>query len=84
MSTAVLLAADGVERRARLLPWGIEIQVWRLVETVTCPAAAGALSLGSLLSNDSPLGVGPRIEGDEETLENLVEDGPGEGDTHGV
>jgi hypothetical protein len=40
----------GWERRARRLPWGIEIQIWRLVETKTYPDSAGNLMLSALLT----------------------------------
>jgi hypothetical protein len=84
VSAAILTSEKGFERRARLLPWGIEVQVWRLVETVTFPPAAGALSLASLLAESSPLGAGP-VEEDEdgETLENFIDGVSGDGKPDG-
>ena len=80
MTAAFLTSQPGLERRARLLPWGIEVQVWRLVETVTFPPTAGSLSLASLLADASPLGVPAAEEGDDErTLENVLEDGQTDG-----
>jgi hypothetical protein len=65
----------GWERRARRLPWGIEIQVWRLVETQTFPVSAGNLTLSTLLTDSEPTGTIPvgrgRSEDEDVTLENL-------------
>ncbi len=44
----------GWERRARRLPWGIEIQIWRLVETKTYPDSAENLTLSALLTESEP------------------------------
>jgi hypothetical protein len=80
MTAALLTSQSGFERRARLLPWGIEVQVWRLVETVIFPPAAGSLSLASLLADSSPCGEPSAEESDDEkTLENVLDDGQ----THG-
>ena len=69
----------GWERRARRLPWGIEIQIWRLVETKILPETAGNLPLSTLLSegkDGDAAGTIPesRPATDEDpTLENLIE-----------
>jgi hypothetical protein len=72
---AVVTRNDGFERRAREMPWGIEVQVWRLVETITIPASAATLPLNSLFP-DPEVGAipAPRTD-DDRTLENVV-DGP--------
>lgn len=64
---------DGWERRARVLPWGIEIQVWRLVETRILPDSAGNLPLATLLfgSEDGTGAVAGAAPDDDPTLENL-------------
>jgi len=75
LSTAVIASSDGCERRARLRPWGIEVQVWRLVETRTFPSTAAKLSLAALLSDAKPPDAVPgNYEDDEPTLEDLVEE----------
>lgn len=75
MSAAVIDSSDGYERRARLRPWGIEVQVWRLVETLTLPSTAAKLSLAALLSGEKPPEAIPgNYDDDEPTLEDLVEE----------
>lgn len=75
MIDAVVTRNDGFERRARVMPWGIEVQVWRLVETITIPASAATLPINSLFP-DPDVGAipSPRTD-DDKTLENVV-DGP--------
>jgi hypothetical protein len=60
-SATVAALGDRLERRARLRPWGVEIEVWRLVETVTVPDTAGSLSISSLFS--PTLGVERLVDG---------------------
>jgi hypothetical protein len=49
-------SVDGVyERRARVLPWGIEVEVWRLVETRTYPDTVANVSLRELLNLEGDL-----------------------------
>jgi hypothetical protein len=59
-----------VERRWSRLPWGIEIQTWRLVETRTLPAESASLPLSSLFDDDAELGAVPCAHSDQaDTLE---------------
>jgi hypothetical protein len=59
-----------VERRWSRLPWGIEIQTWRLVETRTLPAESASLPLSSLFDDDAELGAVPSAHDDQaDTLE---------------
>ncbi len=77
MNGAVVSRNDGFERRARVLPWGIEIQVWRLVETLTLPTTAGALPIAALFPEPRDGAIpSARIE-DERTLENVVDESGG-------
>jgi hypothetical protein len=71
---AVVTRNDGFERRARVMPWGIEVQLWRLVETITIPASAATLPINSLFPDPEVGAVpAPRTD-DDETLENVVDD----------
>jgi hypothetical protein len=79
-NTAVTSSSEaGWERRARRLPWGIEIQIWRLVETKILPETAANLPISALLSDgkdgDAAGAIpAPRPAIDEDpTLENLIE-----------
>jgi len=59
-----------LERRWSRLPWGIEIQTWRLVETRTLPAEAEGLPLSALFDDDPDLGAVPSAHNDQaDTLE---------------
>ena len=63
-------APKKVERRWSRLPWGIEIQTWRLVETRTLPAESASLPLSALLDDDPDLGAVPCAHNDQaDTLE---------------
>lgn len=75
MTGAVVTRNDGLERRARVTPWGIEVQIWRLVDTLTIPGTAATLPLDALFP-DPDIGAipSPRTD-DDKTLENLF-DGP--------
>ena len=76
MTGAVVTRNDGFERRARVMPWGIEVQVWRLVDTITLPGTAATLPLNALFPDPDIGGAIPAAHnGDEKTLENLI-DGP--------
>jgi len=74
MNAAVVSRNDGFERRARVLPWGIEVQVWRLVETLTLPPTAATLPINSLFPEPSPGVIPASTIEDEKTLENPVVD----------
>jgi hypothetical protein len=63
-------APKKVERRWSRLPWGIEIQTWRLVETRTLPAESVSLPLSVLFDDDAELGAVPCAHNDQaDTLE---------------
>lgn len=72
MNAAVVKRDDGVERRARFLPWGIQVEVWRLVETLTLPTTAASLPIRTLFPDDSGGALPSACVEDEKTLENLV------------
>jgi len=74
MNAAVVSRNDGFERRARVLPWGIEVQVWRLVETLTLPPTAATLPINSLFPEPSVGAIPASTIEDEKTLENPVVD----------
>ena len=78
MSVAVVIRNDDFERRARVLPWGIEVQVWRLVETLTLPGTAATLPINALFPQPDNGAVPTVRNDDEKTLENPVEDSPSE------
>ena len=76
MTGAVVTRNDGCERRARVMPWGIEVQIWRLVDTITLPGTAATLPLNALFPDPDIGGAIPSAHTDDEkTLENLI-DGP--------
>lgn len=51
---SVLVAAEAAEeRRLRRVPWGVEVQIWRLVETQTYPDTAANLSLNEFLGPEA-------------------------------
>jgi hypothetical protein len=63
-------APTSVERRARRLPWGIEVQTWRLVETRTLPTESARLPLSLLFDEDAERGAVPCAPNDlADTLE---------------
>ena len=63
-------APSSVERRARRLPWGIEVQTWRLIETRTLPTESARLPLSLLFDEDSDRGAVPCAPNDlADTLE---------------
>ena len=75
MIGAVVTCNDGFERRARVMPWGIEVQVWRLVDTVTIPGTAATLPLNALFPDSDMGGAVPSAQNDDEkTLENLIDE----------
>ncbi len=74
MNAAVVSRDDGFERRARVLPWGIEVQVWRLVETLTLPSTAATLPINSLFPEPGAGAIPSSTIDDERTLENPVVD----------
>jgi len=84
VSAAVVSRNDGFERRARVLPWGIEVQVWRLVETLTLPPTAATLPINSLFPEPSAGPIPASTIEDEKTLENPVDDAALEGDVEFV
>lgn len=70
---ATVRVKDGFERRVYRRPWGVEIQLWKLAETITIPETAAAMSLSSLLA-ESPdqAGTGPLgSDDDDKTFDNL-------------
>jgi hypothetical protein len=85
MSTAAVVTSNArFERRARLVPWGIQVEVWRLVETRTFPAEAGGLPLAALLAEDGEQGAVPFAPSPEEdTLENLIDEPTSDRDLDG-
>jgi hypothetical protein len=72
---AVTVGGDDIERRARRVPWGIEIQVWQRTNTITVPETAlSGLPASSLLDPLSTVGgtladAVPPSEFDEDTLD---------------
>jgi hypothetical protein len=55
------------------MPWGIEIQLWRLVETRTYPHEAQRLPLSSIFADGESPGAIPNPRGeDENTLESPI------------
>jgi hypothetical protein len=74
MTPAVVTRNDGVERRARVLPWGIEVQVWRLVETLTLPGTAATLPIKALFPEPDGGAIPVVRNEDEKTLENPMDD----------
>jgi hypothetical protein len=75
MNAAVVSRNDGFERRARVLPWGIQVEVWRLVETLNLPTTAASLPIHTLFP-DEAAGALPSTHVDEDkTLENVVDHG---------
>jgi len=59
----ITASVDGVcERRARVLPWGIEVEVWRLVETRIYPDTIAHLSLRELLNVEGDPCAEPELE----------------------
>lgn len=76
MIGAVVTRNDGFERRARVTPLGIEIQLWRLVDTITIPAGAASLPINALFPDpDTGAIPAPRTD-DDKTLENLFDEEP--------
>jgi hypothetical protein len=76
--TAITYAHDATtERRAKRYPWGIEIQIWRLVETQTYPASAENLPVSTLFNEPHDPGAVPEPRAsnpdDDVTLEQVVE-----------
>lgn len=80
MTAAIVARSDAFERRARVLPWGIEIQVWRLVETLTLPPTAATLPITTLFPEPATGSIPTVRNEDEKTLENLVDDLTEEGE----
>jgi hypothetical protein len=75
MTPAAVAGSDGLERRTRVVPWGIEVQTWRLIETRTFPREAAKLPLATLFAWGDPPGSVPAAQSeDEKTLENLVDE----------
>jgi hypothetical protein len=72
-------APTSVERRARRLPWGIEVQTWRLVETRTLPTESARLPLSLLFEEEADRGAVPCTQNDQaDTLESPAEEVAGE------
>jgi hypothetical protein len=76
-------ARERFERRARRQPWGIEIELWRLVDTRTYPNEAERLPLSYIFAEDTRSNAHPASprhdedtldnQGDESTLEEVLE-----------
>jgi hypothetical protein len=49
--TTVVGRSQDVERRAHVYPWGIQIEVWRKVNTLTYPNSARSLPLDLFLTD---------------------------------
>lgn len=75
MIGAVVSRNDGFERRARVMPWGIEIEVWRRVDTITIPGSAATLPINALFPDPDAGAIPTHRTDDDKTLENLVDDG---------
>ena len=73
MNGAIVSRDDGFERRARVLPWGIQIEVWRLVETLTLPTTAASLPIRTLFPDAAGGALPSACVDDEKTLENVVD-----------
>lgn len=74
MNAAVVTRDDGFERRARVTPWGIRVEVWRLVETLTLPTTAASLPIRTLFPDDAAGAVPASAVDDEKTIENIVDE----------
>lgn len=76
---AVAHQSEGVERRTRRVPWGIQIEVWERTNTITVPeSAAGAMPVSSLLDPLPGQAAGslPASELDEDTIDLGPDDEP--------
>jgi hypothetical protein len=70
--------SEGVERRTRRVPWGVQIEVWERTNTITVPeSAAGAMPVSSLLDPlpGEAAGSSPASELDDDTID-VVDDLP--------
>jgi hypothetical protein len=64
------VARKTIERRARSLPWGIQVEIWEHVDTRTYPKDAARLPISCLFDEDDDSGALPAAEADDEdTLE---------------
>ncbi len=69
--TTVVGRGQDVERRAHVYPWGIQIEVWRKVNTLTYPNTARSLPLDLFLTD--PRSVQEAAPADDDpTLETTV------------
>lgn len=62
------------ERRVYRRPWGVEIQLWTLAETITIPETAASMSISSLLvpsRSEEGAACQPGSDDDDRTLDNL-------------
>lgn len=71
--SARALVPKNVDRRVRRLPWGIEVQTWRLVDTRTLPNESSRLPISALFDGDDELGSVPASQNDAaDTLETPI------------
>lgn len=70
--TTVVGRSDEIERRAHVYPWGIQIEVWRKVNTLTYPNTARSLPLDLFLT-DPRVSRRPRPIDDEPTVETAAQ-----------
>lgn len=66
--TTVVGKSQDVERRAHVYPWGIQIEVWRKVNTLTYPNTARSLPLDLFLSDPRVVQEASPVD-DDPTLE---------------
>jgi len=69
--TTVVGRGQDVERRAHVYPWGIQIEVWRKVNTLTYPNTARSLPLDLFLSDPRAVQESAPVD-DDPTLETAV------------
>lgn len=71
MKSSAVLKNSVIERRATVRPWGIELQIWRLVDTRTLPSVSVQLPIATLLdpADDLPPPASDEDDDTDETLE---------------
>ncbi|HEY0870413.1 MAG TPA: hypothetical protein VGD55_08440 [Acidothermaceae bacterium] len=77
--TTVVGRSQDIERRAHVYPWGIQIEVWRKVNTLTYPNTARSLPLDLFLTDPRAVQEAVPVD-DDPTLETeALEDYPADG-----
>jgi len=77
---AVVQPSDNLERRTRRVPWGLEIEIWQLTNTITIPESAVGAMAASLLLAPLPNEPTPRVPppfDDDTTIDTPVDDPDG-------